>query len=1042
MNNARPSHRIFMITVTLACAVLSSAGSVSAYEARVAWSSVGGATGYKVYVRQNLDPYGAGMDVGAPAPDADGAVRSLLTALSIDATNYVAVTSYDGSGESARSNELSMDYATVARLVDSDGDGLSDAQEDVNLNRVVDAGETDPRRADSDGDGLSDGAEVQTYRTNPLRADTDGDGFSDGIEIAAGTDPNDPLSYPPGPPPPPPLPTHSATATPTPQPTSTPSRTATATLRPTATVTASPVDMCANPMLVPVQGGVFTGTTSGSSSQSGTCATSNNSPEQVFQWTPAISGKAMISTCGSGTKFDTVVYMRNGNCRSGAQVACNDDTAGCGTGEPNDHHGSTIAPVVTAGQIYFIVVDGYNGRSGTFNLTVTAPVPATPTAARTAGPTDVPTQTAAASGTTTAAPTVTPALTAIRTVTPTATKTATPTTAPTRTATPTPTLTPTVAATPTETPASGDLILNGGFEAGQVSWSGWKDAQNASEAVVTAVGSCAGTQSLHMFDAASRTRAVYQEVAVGPGAALRLTLVAGAKNLGTNQGCPILEWRNGTTVLATSDLTLPPGTYGCTSFVLDATAPAGTTQVRLRLTLGPVTTGVPRNDGEVWYDEVTLVPSTPGPTPISTPSAAGTPTDTSSQTATATPTTASTTSGQAPASTATATNPAPVGPTGTLVPDPTPAATPQGTCGNGQVESGEQCDGTDDAACPGLCMPDCSCPLYLELPLDGWSLAKGTGIWGVQAEDREAKAPVLVTETTQAPSTGFGIAYPSSPALGASLPLLAFTIRDSDYFTVEVVVSAVGGPARVLAYEAADGPVTLQKNRAAFRVGSAVSGGQFVTTYRDLAADLRRAFGATLARVQQVQLNGGLSASSIMLADRLPASGSILGTPESVRLPLAGWARHGTGSVFTNEYDPVLDGPTLRTDAAGAAPSKLQLDYPAVTSVQLIAPYETLSLLVRDENKFAVELKVRTSDGKLGRLRYEAGLSAPKLKRRRVTLPLVFASLQGSPYRLVTVDLGADATLLASGVTLDQVLAVKLQGEFQIGDMVLSGPIQ
>jgi hypothetical protein len=31
-------------------------------------------------------------------------------------------------------------------------------------------------------------------------------------------------------------------------------------------------------------------------------------------------------------------------------------------------------------------------------------------------------------------------------------------------------------------------------------------------------------------------------------------------------------------------------------------------------------------------------------------------------------------------------------------------------CGNGVREAGEDCDGTDDAACPGSCGPDCTCP--------------------------------------------------------------------------------------------------------------------------------------------------------------------------------------------------------------------------------------------------------------------------------------------------------------------------------------------
>ena len=98
--------------------------------------------------------------------------------------------------ESPMSNEASVDYATVARVIDSDGDGLSDSEEDVDLDGVVDAGETDPQLADTDGDGLSDYQERVTYATDPLSKDTDGDAATDGAEIAAKTDPRSRQSSP------------------------------------------------------------------------------------------------------------------------------------------------------------------------------------------------------------------------------------------------------------------------------------------------------------------------------------------------------------------------------------------------------------------------------------------------------------------------------------------------------------------------------------------------------------------------------------------------------------------------------------------------------------------------------------------------------------------------------------------------------------------------------------------------------------------------------------------------------------------------------
>jgi hypothetical protein len=100
-------------------------------------------------------------------------------------------------------------------LKDSDGDGLGDATEDVNLSGAQDAGETSTRDIDSDDDGLSDGLEVLVIYTDPLDAlspatytdvdadgvpdsidpnsasqDSDGDSYRDSYEMEHGTDPD------------------------------------------------------------------------------------------------------------------------------------------------------------------------------------------------------------------------------------------------------------------------------------------------------------------------------------------------------------------------------------------------------------------------------------------------------------------------------------------------------------------------------------------------------------------------------------------------------------------------------------------------------------------------------------------------------------------------------------------------------------------------------------------------------------------------------------------------------------------------------------
>src|SRR3989338_3414612 len=95
------------------------------------------------------------------------------------------------------------DYGSDPLDSDTDDDGLSDEVE------IYEMGLTDPLDTDSDddgvsdydedydGDGLSDGDEMMgVYPTSAARADSDGDGYSDGEEVEAGTDTIDANDYP------------------------------------------------------------------------------------------------------------------------------------------------------------------------------------------------------------------------------------------------------------------------------------------------------------------------------------------------------------------------------------------------------------------------------------------------------------------------------------------------------------------------------------------------------------------------------------------------------------------------------------------------------------------------------------------------------------------------------------------------------------------------------------------------------------------------------------------------------------------------------
>lgn len=111
----------------------------------------------------------AASRVSIPTTHSDGFIRVQTEG---GASGYVS--QYSGKAEID-------DTPVVHPPNDSDGDGLSDAEEA--------ALGTNPNKADTDGDGLSDGVEVKgnvgscKAGTNPLKADTDGDSLRDGAEV-------------------------------------------------------------------------------------------------------------------------------------------------------------------------------------------------------------------------------------------------------------------------------------------------------------------------------------------------------------------------------------------------------------------------------------------------------------------------------------------------------------------------------------------------------------------------------------------------------------------------------------------------------------------------------------------------------------------------------------------------------------------------------------------------------------------------------------------------------------------------------------------
>jgi RHS repeat-associated protein len=123
---------------------------------------------------------------------------------------------------------------------------------------------------------------------------------------------------------------------------------------------------------VPSQGGTISGTTAGSSNfEPASCGNGcSSAPEHVYAWTPSLSGEATISTCGSGSHYDTLLYVATAANGSG-QVACNDDTSGCTLASGNPW-GSRVTFQATAGTTYYVFLDGC-GEAGDYSFTLVAP---------------------------------------------------------------------------------------------------------------------------------------------------------------------------------------------------------------------------------------------------------------------------------------------------------------------------------------------------------------------------------------------------------------------------------------------------------------------------------------------------------------------------------------------------------------------------------------------------------------------------------------------------------------------------------------------
>lgn len=89
-----------------------------------------------------------------------------------------------------------------------------------------------------------------------------------------------------------------------------------------------------------------------------------------FKWVaPAQNGTVNITTCSAGS-YDTSIALYEGACASLTQVACNGDS-NSGNSSCQQYYSEITGFVTTPGATYYVRVGGYNGATGTGNLTLT-----------------------------------------------------------------------------------------------------------------------------------------------------------------------------------------------------------------------------------------------------------------------------------------------------------------------------------------------------------------------------------------------------------------------------------------------------------------------------------------------------------------------------------------------------------------------------------------------------------------------------------------------------------------------------------------------
>lgn len=136
-----------------------------------------------------------------------------------------------------------------------------------------------------------------------------------------------------------------------------------------------PNDLCVDAIQLTCPSGGGTAVVQGSTATAtftdqGTCVTSHTAPEVWYKVT-GNGGGMSVTTCSGITNYDTKLTVWDGACDELFCVDGNDDDGGCTFSTLQ----STVAWSSVSGTEYYIMVHGFSGGTGDFELTLTCDIP-------------------------------------------------------------------------------------------------------------------------------------------------------------------------------------------------------------------------------------------------------------------------------------------------------------------------------------------------------------------------------------------------------------------------------------------------------------------------------------------------------------------------------------------------------------------------------------------------------------------------------------------------------------------------------------------